>query len=219
MILRAFALMALLPAIRVGFVPTGQGSTAVRRDANSTSKKLLRLAWPHDVASATATVSSRKVTVNGTFLQVFTSKLTKREVFRVELGDARSMWWHYGIAAEGDFNGDGAPDYYWYGGDDTSDIMYVFLSHEGEYRRLDVYESLLGEWRRRFPARVPLDISADNDQVDRLYLVREPSGLALDGMIVRDSLTTRPRRYPIHVAEGDFVFSNDRESAKGVKVK
>jgi hypothetical protein len=105
--------------------------------------------------SETATIQGAKITSRKKVYQVFRDKQTKAELFRVEIGDTQMTWWNYGITEEDDFNGDGVPDYAWYGGDDTSQEEYVFLSSDSGYRRLDVYKTMQREWARTFHSAAP----------------------------------------------------------------
>lgn len=80
----------------------------------------------------TPTLKATEITIRNSVFQVFHSRsVQQRELFRVNIGTANhplaSTWWNYGIADEADFNGDGVPDYAWYGGDDTGFAMFLFL--------------------------------------------------------------------------------------------
>jgi hypothetical protein len=112
-------------------------------------------------SEASALVSS-ETEAGGKVYQVFRDKKTGQERFRVDIGSHEVKWWNYGIRADGDFNRDGRADYLWYGGDDTSEVLYVFLSHGSGYRRLDVFRTMKKDWARRFPA-IPVP---DFDSVD-----------------------------------------------------
>ena len=100
--------------------------------------------------------------------QVFWSRTTpRRELFRIEVGSYFSgelvKLWNCGVANEGDFNGDGLPDYSWYGGDDTGQEMYLFLSSDRGYKRVDLLKTVEAAWQRRFNKPLPtLEISAAN---------------------------------------------------------
>lgn len=107
----------------------------------------------------TKTVASAEVYVgkpgHQTVYEVFWSRTSpKRELFRIEVGrsfDGQLVrTWFYGIVDEGDFNGDGVPDYSWYGGDDTGQEMYLLRSSDGGYKRIDLLKTVEAAWRRRF---------------------------------------------------------------------
>jgi len=92
--------------------------------------------------------------------EVFWSRTKpKRELFRIEVGrsfDGQLVrTWFYGIVDEGDFNGDGLPDYSWYGGDDTGEEMYLFLSSNSGYKRIDLVKTVEAAWHRRFKKPSP----------------------------------------------------------------
>jgi len=92
--------------------------------------------------------------------QVFWSRtLPKRELFRVAIGGYYNgqgdQWWNYGIVDEGDFNGDGLPDYSWYGGDDTGGVSYLFLSSSSGYKRVDIEKTVEAAWKKRFNKPAP----------------------------------------------------------------
>lgn len=74
-------------------------------------------------------------------------------MFRVRVGTYVSSepekWWNYGIADERDFNGDGVPDYSWYGGDDTGFEMYLFLSRDGRFERVNILKTVATAWQQR----------------------------------------------------------------------
>lgn len=76
-----------------------------------------------------SSVSHSEIEVGGRVYQVFRDKKIGREKFRVDIGTPEVKWWTYGIKGEGDLNLEGKRDYIWYGGDDTSHVLYVFLSH------------------------------------------------------------------------------------------
>jgi len=159
------------------------------------------------VASRTATIESSEITRGGKVFQVFKDRQTKRELFRVEIGDTRSKWWHYGITTEGDFNRDGIQDYAWYGGDDTSDELYVFLSSESGYRRLDIYKTMRRAWALAFHAPAPDFASSEGEySLTAIRLDRDSTGLTLDADVESSAHPKAGRRH-LHVLAADFVFS------------
>jgi hypothetical protein len=155
----------------------------------------------------TKTLESSELTKGKKVFQVFRDRKSKRELFRLELGSPDLKWWHYGISLEGDFNADGIPDYSWYGGDDTSDEIYAFLSSGDSYRKLDIYKSFELEWTRTFHKRVPdfADFGLDFHLED-IRLIRDPTGLVLASeytSILHPEATKRRLR----VRSENFVFS------------
>lgn len=108
-----------------------------------------------DRRKETSTLTSREVAIGGDFWEVYSRKRSKRELFKVHLGDLEVRWWSTGIVAESDFNHDGRTDYVWSGGDDTSNEIYVILSGPSGYGSIDVYRSLARDWVRRFGGPTP----------------------------------------------------------------
>lgn len=146
--------------------------------------------------------------------QVFWSRTTpKRELFRVEIGDYSSgaliKTWHYGIAAEGDFNGDGLPDYSWYGGDDTGEERYLFLSSDSGYKRVDLLKTVEAAWQSRFNKPPPdLGDLEGKYELDDLELENSSVGLVLDATVRPNPISvtskTTKRIYRFRIAQADF---------------
>jgi hypothetical protein len=143
--------------------------------------------------------------------QVFWTRTDpKRELFRIEVGDYSNgkgaQLWNYGIANEGDFNGDGLPDYSWYGGDDTAVRMYLFLSSSTGYKRVDLMKTVEASWRQRFHKPAP-DLS-DNGSgygFSEAVLERSPTGLILHANIHYANLDeTKKATYRFDIVEADF---------------
>jgi hypothetical protein len=117
---------------------------------------------------------------SGEFIyQVFKSVDAGQEMFRASIGlivDAeRVKFWNYGIVDGQDFNGDGLPDYSWYGGDDSGSAMYLFLSRKKSYLRVDILKTLKAAWTRRFHSKAP-NFENVADEYDLRALVLERSG-------------------------------------------
>jgi len=146
--------------------------------------------------------------------QVFWSRTTPRhELFRVEIGDYSSgmlvKTWHYGIAAEGDFNGDGLPDYSWYGGDDTGEELYLFLSSDSGYTRVDLLKTVEAAWQRRFNKPPPdLGELEGRYELDDLELENSAAGLVLDATVRPNPISATPmttkRTYRFSIGKVDF---------------
>lgn len=157
----------------------------------------------------TKTVEGSEVTVRDKVFQVFKDCKSKRELFRVYLGSPKLKWWHYGISLEGDFNGDGVPDYSWYGGDDTSDELYVFLSSDGAYKKLNVYKTFEAEWARTFHKRVPDFAGFGQDgELQNIRFLRESGGLILAAEYASVMKPVSPKR-KLRVRSENFVFGLD----------
>ena len=146
--------------------------------------------------------------------QVFWSRTTpSRELFRIEIGDYSSgelvQLWNYGIVNEGHFNGDGLPDYSWYGGDDTGQEMYLFLSSDSGYKRVDLLKTVKAAWQRRFNKPPPdLGDIGGKYALDDMVLERSTTGLVLDATVRRvptDIATMNTKRaYRFSIEQADF---------------
>jgi hypothetical protein len=146
--------------------------------------------------------------------QVFWSRTTpRRELFRIEVGDYSSgelvQLWNYGIVNEGDFNGDGVPDYSWYGGDDTGEELYLFLSSDSGYKRVDLLKTVEAAWQRRFN-NPPPDLG-DRDgkyALDDMVLEHSATGLVLDATVrpnpINMETMTAKRTYRFSIGQSDF---------------
>ncbi len=88
-------------------------------------------------------------------------------------------WWNYGIAYEGDLNGDVVMDYAWYGGDDTGHEMLLFLSSKNSYRRVDIIETVEAVWKDRFETDETPELNNVDSYLANIYLERLSSELVL----------------------------------------
>lgn len=156
----------------------------------------------------TPTIQGSKITNKKIVCQVFRDKRTKAELFRIEVGDTETTWWNYGIATEGDFNGDGIQDYAWYGGDDTGDEMYVFLSSDSGYHRLDVHKAMEREWARSFHSAAPDfgEVGGPYSLQDVRFL-RDATGLSLLADAI-PFLHPEARARHLRVVSSNFVFTD-----------
>ena len=128
--------------------------------------------------------------------QVFwTSTLPKRELFRVDAGAYVEDNWNYGIVDEGDFDGDGVPDYSWYGGDDTAQEMYLFLSSGGKYQRVDILSTVKAAWQRKYHSKAPDIEDTDCDfEMGSIILLRSAKSLTIKVSLVREVSLDKPGR-------------------------
>jgi hypothetical protein len=131
----------------------------------------------------------------------FFDKGTGQESFRFQIGvkdkTEEVKLWNYGIAMEGDFNGDGVEDFSWYGGDDTGFHMYLLLSSGPRFRKIDVLATLAHEWLLRYRARPDLGRVGDYDSEVRIEAGH--GSLVLVGAIVELS-TVSPRHIEFRTA-------------------
>jgi len=115
-------------------------------------------------------------------------------------------WWRYGIAAQGDFNGDGLEDYSWYGGDDTSREEYVVISSPQGYRKVDIDATFERAWKRQYPTKEPefgpLGRFTAAERIERngetVTLVAAVNTLEMQ----------RSRTYRLQVDDKSFVFAD-----------
>ena len=63
--------------------------------------------------------------------------------------------WNYGVILEKDLNGDGIPDYVWYGGDDTGQRLLWFLSKDDQYECINLLKTAESAWKKRFGKAAP----------------------------------------------------------------
>jgi len=161
----------------------------------------------------TATAAPHEVNVGKRIFQVFTDKRTGRELFRVDVGNNEARWWVYGLLLERDFNGDGVPDFSWHGGDDTSSLNLIVLSHKGRYRKVDAFGSLEREWKRRFPSDPIEDLDeSETAEITDIKLTRQSDKLVLEALIKFtdiykrniDDIKTYTHR--VRVPESRFVY-------------
>jgi hypothetical protein len=151
-----------------------------------------------------STVSDSEVEVSGRLYQVFRDGKTSQEKFRVDIGRPELKWWVYGIRAEGDLNLDWKKDYVWYGGDDTSHVLYVFLSHGSGYKQLDVVRTVKENWTRLFPT-IPVpdfDVAAASSRALKISLIQNSMKLILRAQIEIGEIESETKqKYLVDVAE------------------
>jgi hypothetical protein len=143
--------------------------------------------------------------------QVFWSRtLPRRELFRVAIGGYYNgqgdQWWNYGIVDEADFNGDGVPDYSWYGGDDGGGVSYLFLSSSDGYKRVDIEKTVEAAWKKRFnkPAPDLSDSGSDYGVIERV-LLRSEGGMVLHATVLHETDDGKIRRtYRFDISQEDF---------------
>ncbi len=148
-------------------------------------------------------------TVGDAVFTVVRDKKTEHELFRVRIGAPGVTWWNYGVTGEGDLNRDGKTDYGWYGGDDTSEVRYAFISARKGFRKVDVDETLKAAWKRDHPREEPLlDIHSVgvHDWIEEARMTRSTRGLLLEGNAVRDRNDDK-KRSPVRVSQQDFVYT------------
>lgn len=135
------------------------------------------------------------------------------EVFRVPVewmdGDESHAWWNYGIADEGDFNGDGQPDYTWYGGDETGGVMLLFLSSPYGYIQTDVLKTIEKVWERRLHLAAPdfSDPESSDWALEAIRIRKQEKGVELTAVIVDHPGTSRKKQPDVRleIAEAEFV--------------
>jgi hypothetical protein len=146
-------------------------------------------------------------------LQVFEDSKTGRGLFRFVVGQSaggeEEKFWNYGIAARGDFNGDGVEDYSWYGADDARESRHMLLSSPSGYRRIDVIDAFETAWQKKFGGAKP-DFGGGDFGLDAVRLERGPGDLSLIGSIVtytaNPSLDGHKLPVTVRVTQADFVI-------------
>lgn len=144
-------------------------------------------------------------TVGKSIYQVFMNRTSPhQELFRAYIGrivNAEELkWWNYGISDEGDFNGDGKADYTWYGGDDTSDAMYLFLSSTQGYKAGRRHKNA---WNRRF--HVLPNLAGDlNYGINSIAIAVSSGRMLLLAEIEKGSLALNPKTYSFRISQADF---------------
>jgi hypothetical protein len=131
------------------------------------------------------TIISSELRVGDTLYQVFRRRgEPNKELFRVQVGSyvrkELVKWWNYGIEMEQDLNGDGQPDYLWYGGDDTSESIILFISRGAAYERTDIIKTAGAAWKRRFNKTAP-DIASVGGEygVETVGIEKSRTGLTM----------------------------------------
>ena len=164
----------------------------------------------HRPTRQTVVFDSKEEREGETLNQVFWQRDNpNRELFRVRIGSSigRELvkLWNCGIVANSDFNGDGKQDYVWYGGDDTSQSIVLFLSAGEEFKRTDIIKTASAAWERRFQKSAP-----DFGSLDGYYGIRSVvvdwSGkeLTLDIVIGQRFEGEKKRGLLFRVSQSDF---------------
>jgi hypothetical protein len=154
-------------------------------------------------------VSGEKRTGNVLYEVFWRRGQTRRELFRVRIGtylhQGLIKTWNYGIESEADFNGDGKPDYCWYGGDDTSESILLFTSAGDRYDRTDVVKTASAAWTRRFDKRAP-DLAALDGELGIRSIVVERSEAKLTLVVTISARLSQGERQAqvFRIAEHDF---------------
>jgi hypothetical protein len=161
--------------------------------------------------SETPRLISKERRVGNRIFQVFSDRKTSQELFRIEVGrriDKEDVkFWNYGIAAQGDFNGDGVEDYSWYGGDDTSDEKFLILSAETAYRKVDIYATFAREWTRRYRTKAPDFRDGGNDWYLRDEMIELVEGLPILSSKPSSRLQPTGPVRTLRVEPNNFVFA------------
>ena len=160
----------------------------------------------------TRTARPRTIQRGKRYYQTILDKRTGREIFRVLVGTDEATWWVYGLVQEADINGDGIPDFCWYGGDDTSELKLLVLSSPSGHRKINVNETLKHEWRRRFPSeRMENGDGTDDPDTSQLKLIRVSEKIVMQAVVTStffdpkiDGMKTYVHR--LRVPEARFVY-------------
>lgn len=158
----------------------------------------------------TETLRSSEKQVGKVLYQVFRQRgQPNQELFRVPIGryfgQELVRLWNCGIVAEADFNGDGKPDYVWYGGDDTSESIVLFLSSGEQYQRTDIIKTAAAAWEQRFQKHAPDLAGLDGQYEVRSVLLEWLSNeLNLDIVVGRRFEGVKQRTLLFRIAQRDF---------------
>ena len=160
-------------------------------------------------SKVTETLGASEVTSGKRIEQVFKSPALKKELFLVRVGTVLDgepvKLWNYGIADEADFNGAGTPDFSWYGGDDTSEEMFLFLSHGRSYDKVDILKTLESAWKERFHTTPPDLGSAGGDySVGEIRLERFKLRLALTANVDQDRFNSTKKPIAFRIDQALF---------------
>ncbi len=214
-ILAQRAKMGLSVAAVLLFIGTGVGQVSANPKVfvlYRTDKSCVCIRTRAETKTLKATESRR----GNLIYQVFRSrKQPTRVLFRVRVGHLEGhdevKLWNYGISDEADFNGDGDPDFAWYGGDDTGSKFYLFLSSGGTYKKVDIVTTLNSEAMRRYHHTLPGIEAADGVYgLSEIQLDRNDAGLTLTATIYKAENPTcapdcgRVRYFRLRVLERDF---------------
>jgi len=200
-------LNGLLLAVVAAF---GQGAKEQPKHA------LFNLDWslcaPIQAPNLTETTEATEVRVATAVYQVFWSRtVPKRELFRVQVGRVVGRdtvkFWKYCLGGERDYNGDGVPDYYWYGGDDTSEEFLLFLSSDGNYKRVDIIKTVEKVWKQRLHKAAPdLGEVGGEYSLGETALERTATGLILQVTVEHVNFSTGERQsYRFRIVQGNFA--------------
>lgn len=157
----------------------------------------------------TATVDSRERIVRGNIFQVFLSRPSKQELFRIPFGRIQKgkhvTYWNYGIAREGDWNADGLTDYSWYGGDDNSEELILALSSPQGYLLVDTNHSAATLWPAWFQEPRP-DLYSLNSpwRLEKIRLVTGGAELAVTAVAVAN-FPNKTKSRPIRIPQSSFL--------------
>ncbi len=158
----------------------------------------------------TARLTSRELRVGDKLYQVFMLRNeSRREAFRVDVGFYTEGQlvsdWVYGITLEKDMNGDGTPDYVWYGDDDTGLRLLWFLSSGGHYDCINVLKTAERAWTKRFAQPAPdLEEVPGDDAVDEVTWDRGTRLLTVSVEIDRMD-PAKAHKVLLHVPPADFL--------------
>ncbi|MBA3975242.1 MAG: hypothetical protein C0504_13630 [Candidatus Solibacter sp.] len=148
--------------------------------------------------------------VGSRHFQIFRDSQTRQELFRFRIGRRiEGQWvklWRYGIAAHGDFNGDGVRDFSWHGGDDTSDSMYVVLSSASGFRTVDVNATMEEAWTRRYGGKAPNFTLQDDAWIRAVQLERTGEEMSLLISVVDGRKLPKLTFLRFLVEQSQFVF-------------
>lgn len=128
-------------------------------------------------------LSIEETALGDNLFQLFLHPSTRRELFRAHFASRSPLQsWRYSrthLCLFADLNGDGLPDYTWFGADDANRDMLLFLSTpSGSYRTIDILHTVQQAAARQSKDRFVPDLHTDYVLYDLKILAR-PSSLFL----------------------------------------
>ena len=160
----------------------------------------------------TATLTSTENRVGTVVYQAFHPRNDpSREAFRVDIGSYEKGQlvedWNYGIILERDVNGDGIPDYVWYGGDDTGQRLLLFLSKDTQYDCINVFKSAEAVWKKKFGKTAPDLGEVGGDQIAKDVTWNLQTQVLTVSAVPNDLEKMKTQKRKVEVGLSEFVHS------------
>lgn len=125
------------------------------------------------------TVTCDETWVGDNLLLLCRDNRNDREMFHLKIGDRHAKYQDYGISDQGDFNGDGKPDFALYAGNGGPEAMYIELSSGKGYTRVNVSKTVNQFLALRHLGRIELS------ELHNIRLLRNSPALSLSAWSAR----------------------------------